>query len=107
MRRRGRSRTLAALLDEEAGFVDPAAFTQTMKHILLASCAGVVVAQEYSLCAIAPAQQRRECAGLRLACLADQGRELFRQAIHHENECVQCMNAVRAQPGPGSVRWRL
>ncbi len=75
-----------------------------MKDVLLAPRAGLVIAGEQTLCTVPPTQQRREGAG-RGVLPAGQCEYLLRQPAHHENQRIECMNPVRAEPGARAERW--
>src|SRR5580692_686681 len=104
--RTGRRR-LALPFNREAGPGDRAGFIRPVKHILLTARAGIVVAEKYALSAIAPTHQRRKGGWPQFVRLSVLRQQPLGEAAHHEEQRIQCVNAVRAEPGPGAERRRV
>src|SRR5580692_7220362 len=96
---------LAAAVDAHAGLGDRAGFARRVEHVLLAPGTRLVVAQEDSLRAITPAQRSAESTRGRTYA-AGQREYLLGQSAHHEDQCIERVDAVRTQPGSRPVRRR-
>jgi hypothetical protein len=70
-----------------------------MERILFTPRTRIVVAQKCSLSTIAPSHQRRKGARLSRRGFSGLCCQLLGQSPHHEDECIQTMDAVRTQPG--------
>ncbi len=78
---------------------DGASLASRVKDIFLAAGSGCVVAEKGSLTPVTPPQECGE--GRRLGRRPGRGRcgNPLRQAAHHEKHRIQCVNAVRGEPG--------